>query len=83
MDPLFLLLALFLPRLALFYFWVHDGLPPLPMPSWGELVLAVAVPRFIVLFMVYQTMGLSFWFWLHLVAALSVFLGSAFIAAKD
>jgi hypothetical protein len=53
------------------------------MPSWGELVLAVAVPRFIVLFMVYQTMGLSFWFWLHLVAALTVYLGSAYKAAKD
>lgn len=83
MDPAFLTLALFLPRVAMFYFWLNSGLPPLPMPSWTEIILAVAVPRFIVLFLIFRTMGLCGWFWIHLLVAIAVYGGSAYRASRE
>jgi hypothetical protein len=83
MDPAFLSLALFLPRFALLYFWLNDGMPPVPMPDWFELILAVAVPRLLILFMIYHFMGICLWFFVHLLAALLVYGGSAWKAARD
>jgi hypothetical protein len=83
MDPAFLSLALFLPRIALLFFWLNYGLAPMPMPDSLELILAVAVPRVLILFMIYHTMGVGFWFFLHLLAALLVYGGSAWKAARD
>jgi hypothetical protein len=53
------------------------------MPDSLELILAVAVPRVLILFMIYHTMGVGFWFFLHLLAALLVYGGSAWKAARD
>ena len=83
MDPAFLALALVVPRIALFMFWLNDGLPPLPMPGWSECMLAVAIPRVIILFMIYRTMGLGMWFWIHLLVALAVYGGAAYKASRD
>ena len=83
MDPAFLTLSLFLPRFALFFFWLNDGLPPLPMPGWSEIILAVAIPRIIILVMIYRTMGLGMWFWVHLLVALAVYCGSGYKASRD
>jgi hypothetical protein len=83
MDPACLTLGLFLPRLAMLYFWLNQGLPPVPMPDSVELILAVAVPRVLILIMIYHSMGICGWFFVHLLAALAVYGGSAYKAARD
>ncbi len=67
----FLIFSLFLPRIALVVAWfsrdlVHfhlgNGLiPPL---------LALLVPRILILFLIYQEQGFSIWFLIHAVALL-------------
>jgi hypothetical protein len=83
MNAEFLILALFLPRVALFVFWMNEWLPHPPMPNWSELLLAVAAPRVLVLILIYFTMGLCGWFWVHLLAALLVYGGAGFKASRD
>jgi hypothetical protein len=71
----FLVLSLFLPRLALFLTWLGGwvfGFIPLV-----NLVLWALVPRVLVLILIAGTMGLGLWFWLHLLVALMVWGGSS------
>jgi hypothetical protein len=65
----FLVFALFLPRLegATLPFHLH-GLVPL--------VVAVLLPRILVLWMIYVDQGISLWFVIHLVAAVLTWGGS-------
>lgn len=71
----FLILSLFLPRISLLVWWIDShtirtingflisvGLVPL--------IIAVLVPRILILFMIYTSQGLSLWFLLHAVALL-------------
>ncbi len=75
MLPLwFLILSLFLPRLALFIDWAHFcRYFPLPFyQPWSALLWAL-VPRVIILTMIYREQGVHFWFLTHLTLAIIVY----------
>ena len=67
----FLVLSLFLPRVALFLAWLEHWHFPVS-PLVGTVVWLV-LPRLLVLFLIYLSQGVSLWFLLHLLVALGVF----------
>jgi hypothetical protein len=74
MLPLwFLVFSLFLPRLALLIYWLDGQALPFHIHGWVPLVIAVLVPRLLVIYLIYMDQGVSFWFIVHLIAALIVF----------
>jgi hypothetical protein len=76
-NPLwFLVLALFLPRLALFIGW-FDGWSFGIHPPLAALLLWAFLPRVLVLISVYSLQGVGFWFFLHLLAAAIAWSGSS------
>ena len=76
-NPLwFLVLSLFLPRLALAVGW-FDGWSLGVQPPLAALLLWAFLPRVLVLISVYALQGVGFWFLLHLLAALLTWTGSA------
>lgn len=76
MDTIFLVLSLFLPRTTLIvYYFIHQ-VPPNNMPFFGDALLTVFLPRVLVLIYVADNLGTaSPWFWIHLAAAIFVYLG--------
>jgi hypothetical protein len=72
----FLVFALFLPRIALFLLWLGGSLVPFHMHGLLPLVVAVLLPRILVLYLIYLDQGISLWFIIHLVAALVAWGGS-------
>ena len=77
----FLVLSLFLPRIALFAEWCQN----MPMPfiqPWSFLTWAL-IPRVLVLIMIYTDLGFSLWFWIHLVVFLLFLGGGASHASSD
>ena len=67
----FLIFSLFLPRIALIVAWfdrdlVHFHLGNTLIPP----LLALLVPRILILFLIYQDQGFSTWFLIHAVALL-------------
>jgi hypothetical protein len=69
----FLVLSLFLPRLALFIGWLH--LWWFFVPRVLATVLWIFLPRVLVLIFIYAHEGFQMWFWIHLVAAILVWGG--------
>ncbi len=72
----FLVLSLFLPRVALFIGWLDGWSFGVPMPLAGLLLWAF-LPRVLVLISIYALQGVGFWFLLHLVVAIVTWTGSA------
>ena len=72
----FLIFALFLPRVALFVLWLQMPLTPFHLHGFLPLVVAVFLPRVLVLYLIYLDQGISLWFIIHLVAALATWFGS-------
>ncbi len=72
----FLVFSLFLPRVALAVAWLQGALAPFHLGGIVPLVIAVLLPRVLILYMIYVDQGLSLWFLIHLVAALLVWGGS-------
>jgi hypothetical protein len=68
-----LVFSLFLPRLALLVYWLDGQALPFHIHGWVPLVIAVLVPRLLVIYLIYMDQGVSFWFVVHLIAALVVF----------
>ncbi|HXE07562.1 MAG TPA: hypothetical protein VN612_06680 [Acidobacteriaceae bacterium] len=68
----FLVFSLFLPRLALLVYWLDGQALPFHIHGWLPVVIAVLVPRLLVLYLIYMDQGISFWFVVHLIAALVV-----------
>lgn len=73
----FLVFALFLPRIALLVAWVDGALNPFHLQGLLPLVVAVLLPRVLILYLIYIDQGLSLWFVVHLVVALMVGAGRA------
>jgi hypothetical protein len=69
----FLVFSLFLPRLALLVYWLDGQALPFHIHGWVPLVVAILVPRLLVIYLIYMDQGVSFWFVVHLIAALIVF----------
>ncbi|HXB61646.1 MAG TPA: hypothetical protein VNU94_02195 [Acidobacteriaceae bacterium] len=72
----FLIVALFLPRIALFCAWLEGNLVPFHLFGWVPLILAVIVPRILILVLIYRDQGLSLWFLIHAIALVLVWGGS-------
>jgi hypothetical protein len=72
----FLVFSLFLPRIALLVLWLEGALIPFHLHGFLPLVVAVLLPRILVLYLIYMDQGISLWFIIHLVAALMAWGGS-------
>jgi len=72
----FLVFSLFLPRVALFLMWLQGSLLPFHLHGLVPLVVAVLLPRLLILYLIYVDQGISLWFIIHLVAAVLVWGGS-------
>ncbi len=72
----FLVVSLFLPRISLLLLWLQDNRLPFHLNGLVSLVLAILIPRVLILYMIYLDLGVGLWFVIHLVAALMVWGGS-------
>jgi hypothetical protein len=72
----FLVFSLFLPRIALLVFWLQNALAPFYLHGLLPVLLAIFLPRLLVLYLIYMDQGIDLWFIIHLVAALMVWGGS-------
>jgi hypothetical protein len=71
----FLIVALFLPRVALACAWLEHSLTPFHLTGWIPLILGVVIPRVLVLVLIYRDQGLSGWFVAHAIVAVMVWGG--------
>ena len=78
----FLVFSLFLPRIALAVAWLQGVLTPFHLNGIIPLVIAILLPRVLILFLIYTDQGISLWFLIHLVAALLVWGGSGGYTAR-
>lgn len=72
----FLVFSLFLPRVALAIAWLQGVLLPFHLGGLVPLIIAILLPRVLILFLIYTDQGLSLWFLIHLLAAFLVWGGS-------
>lgn len=72
----FLVFSLFLPRVALFLLWVQTSLIPFHLHGLVPLLVAVLLPRLLVLYLIYLDLGIGLWFVIHVVAAVLTLGGS-------
>ncbi len=72
----FLVFSLFLPRIALLLLWLQGSTLPFHLNGLLPLIVAILLPRVLVLYMIYLDQGISLWFIIHLVAALLTWGGS-------
>ena len=68
----FLVLSLFLPRLCILLAWLQHSMPSFIPSTVGlvPIIVAVLVPRILILFWIYQDQGITIWFLIHAVALL-------------
>ncbi len=71
----FLVFALFLPRIALVVAWLQGVLLPFRLTGFLPLVVAIVLPRVLVLYLIYLDQGVSLWFAIHLAVAVLVWVG--------
>ena len=67
----FLVLSLFLPRLCIVVAWLQHSLPTTFIPNpvnLLEIIVALLIPRILILFWIYQDQGITIWFLLHAIA---------------
>jgi hypothetical protein len=72
----FLVFSLFLPRIALAVYWLESAVLPFHLHGWLPLIVAILLPRVLVLYLIYLDQGVSLWFVIHLVTAVLVWGGS-------
>lgn len=73
----FLVLSLFLPRIALLIAYTNHQIPPNSVPFWGDFFMTLFVPRVLILIYIMSNMGICGWFWLHLVFLILTYGGSS------
>ncbi len=78
----FLVFSLFLPRVALAIAWLQGVLAPFHLHGIVPLVIALLLPRVLILFLIYTDQGLSLWFLIHLVVAVLVWGGTGGYSAR-
>mgnify|MGYP001235124275 FL=1 len=75
MDTIFLVLSLFLPRLALVVYWFLGMIPFNTVPFFGDVLLTIFLPRVLVIIFIVQNLGTeSPWFWIHLIVGIGVYI---------
>jgi hypothetical protein len=72
----FLVFSLFLPRIALLLLWLEGPLAAFHLHGILPLIVAILLPRVLILYMIYLDQGISLWFIIHLVAAVLAWGGS-------
>ena len=74
----FLILSLFLPRICILVAWVEHSMTQFIPPVVGliPVIVAVLIPRVLILYWIYLDQGLGIWFLIHLLALLLVWGGS-------
>lgn len=72
----FLILSLFLPRVSLVIAYFEHDLVAFAMHGWIPLALGVVIPRALVMILIYQDRGFSWWLLLHAVVMACVYGGS-------
>jgi hypothetical protein len=72
----FLVIALFLPRLALALMWLQGSLIRFHLTGILPPIVWLLLPRALVLYLIYLDQGISLWFIIHLVVAIMVWGGS-------
>jgi len=70
----FLVLSLFLPRIALIAAYFTDGAFPHLMTKWLSVPMAFLIPRILILIAIGTVMGICVWFWIHLIMLCIVWL---------
>jgi hypothetical protein len=63
----FLVLSLFLPRICILIAWLQHSMP-VYIPSGVNLIqilVALLIPRILILFWIYQDQGIGLWFLIH------------------
>jgi hypothetical protein len=73
----FLVFSLFLPRVSLAVMWFQGLLAPFHLVGWIPLVVAILLPRALVLYLIYLDQGVSLWFLIHLVVTVAVWAGGS------
>jgi len=72
----FLVFSLFLPRIALIIAWFDRDLVRFHLDAILAPILALLLPRVLILVLIYRDQGLSMWFLIHLIVALLVWGGT-------
>ncbi len=63
----FLVLSLFLPRISLLVLWWQGQPGPMHTVGLVPLIFAVGLPRLLILYLIYNDLGVSGWFLVHLI----------------
>jgi len=67
----FLILSLLFPRLTLFIAYCNGSIPANTIPLLGDVIMAVFIPRILILIYIAANMGASSgWFCIHLIVAI-------------
>jgi hypothetical protein len=68
----FLVLSLFLPRICIAIAWFQHSMPQFIPPTVGIIpaIVALLIPRILILLWIYQDQGITIWFLLHVIALL-------------
>jgi hypothetical protein len=68
----FLVLSLFLPRICILLAWLQHSMTQFIPPVVGiiPVIVALLIPRLLILFWIYQDQGITIWFLLHVIALL-------------
>ena len=68
----FLVLSLFFPRICIILAWLQHNMPQYIPATVGLIpaVVALLIPRLLILFWIYQDQGVTIWFLLHVIALL-------------
>jgi hypothetical protein len=72
----FLIFSLFLPRIALVIAWVQGNVAPFHLVGLLPLLVAILIPRVLILYLIYLDQGIGLWFLIHLIVAIVVWSGS-------
>ena len=72
----FLVFSLFLPRIALVIAWFDRDLVRFHLDAIIAPILALLLPRILILVLIYRDQGISLWFLIHLIVALCVWGGT-------
>ena len=73
----FLVLSLFLPRICIVLAWLQHSMPAYVPQTVNliQILVAVIIPRILILFWIYQDQGIGLWFLIHAVALLFAYGG--------
>jgi hypothetical protein len=75
MESIFLVLSLFIPRITLILFYFAHSIPCNSVPFTGDFLLTIFFPRVLILIYIVENYGTQNpWFWIHLVAAIYIYL---------